>query len=207
MSATQPCLAEVSAWVGDRAAATPTDWALGIAALVQALQADDTEPADDLFRASIQHLGRTPLRVALARSRLLYGEWLRRRGRKGDARDQLVIAYDALSDMGIDAFAQRARRELTAATRRRTRRFVDAPSSELTSQETQIAKLAQHGLSNPEIGRRLFLSPRTVEWHLRNIFGKVGVTTRRQLRDTDLGPFLRVAGDSAGSPTPAGPLR
>jgi ATP/maltotriose-dependent transcriptional regulator MalT len=183
-------LAEVCAWVRERAAATPTDWALGIATLVQALQADDDENAGDLFEASIKHLGNTPLRVALARSRLVYGEWLRRRSRKGDARDQLVVAHDALSAMGFDAFAERARRELTAATRRRTRRYVDAPSAELTSQETQVAELAQHGLSNPEIGRRLFLSPRTIEWHLRNIFGKVGVSTRRQLRDKDLSPFL-----------------
>jgi DNA-binding CsgD family transcriptional regulator len=180
-------LAEISAWVRARAAATPTPWALGIAARVHALDADASD-ADDLYRESIRHLSETPLRVELARSHLLYGEWLRRRGQRGDARDQMVIAYDALHEMGIAAFAERARRELSAATGRRTRRHDDAPSARLTSQETQIARLVQQGLSNREIGGRLFLSPRTVEWHLRNIFGKVGVTSRRHLRDKKLDP-------------------
>jgi DNA-binding CsgD family transcriptional regulator len=179
-------LTEISAWVRARAAATPTDWALGIAARVQALAADSVDAADALYRESIEHLGKTPLRVELARSRLLYGEWLRRGGQRGDARDQLTIAHDALSDMGIGAFAERARRELSATTGRRMRRYVDAPSAQLTSQELQIAQLVQQGFSNPEIGGRLFLSPRTVEWHLRNIFGKIGVSSRRQLRDKDL---------------------
>jgi DNA-binding NarL/FixJ family response regulator len=93
--------------------------------------------------------------------------------------------------MGIAGFADRARRELTATTGRRTRRFIDVPSMQLTSQEVLIAELVQQGLSNREIGGRLFLSPRTVEWHLRNIFGKVGVSSRRQLRDKVLGPYLR----------------
>jgi DNA-binding CsgD family transcriptional regulator len=189
-------LADMSAWVRARAAATPTEWALGIAARVQALDADDADAADSLYRESIERLGRTPLRVELARSHLLYGEWLRRRGQRGDARDHLTIAYDALTDMGIGAFAERARRELSATTGRRMRRYVDAPSTQLTSQELQIAQLVQQGLSNPEIGGRLFLSPRTVEWHLRNVFGKVGVSSRRQLRDKSLALYLSAdAGD------------
>jgi DNA-binding CsgD family transcriptional regulator len=182
-------LAEISAWVRARAAATPTEWALGISALVEALDADDAD-AEGFYRESIEHLGKTPLRVALARSHLLYGEWLRRRDRRGDARDRLEIAHDALNEMGICAFAERARRELSATTGRRARRYVDASSLQLTAQEQQIAKLAKQGLSNREIGGRLFLSPRTIEWHLRNIFGKVGVSSRRQLRDKSLDPFL-----------------
>src|SRR6202035_3396957 len=126
------------------------------------------------YRESIEHLAKTPLQVELARSHLLYGEWLRREGSRGKARDQLAIAHDAL----------------TATTGRRTRRSLDAPSAQLTGQESQIAELVQQGLSNREIGGRLFLSPRTVEWHLRNIFGKVSVSSRRQLRDRSLGPYL-----------------
>jgi DNA-binding CsgD family transcriptional regulator len=181
-------LADVSAWVRARAAATPTEWALGIAARVEALEADAADDADMLYRDSIEHLGQTSLRVELARSHLLYGEWLRRRGQRGDARDQTAIAYEALTEMGIGAFAKRARRELSATTGRRMRRSIDAPSAQLTSQELQIAQLVQQGLSNREIGGRLFLSPRTIEWHLRNVFGKVGASSRRELRDLQLDP-------------------
>jgi DNA-binding NarL/FixJ family response regulator len=137
------------------------------------------------------------LRVSLARSQLLYGEWLRRRGSKNDARDQLEIAHEALSVMGIRLFASRARRELTATGGRRTSRYLDSPSLQLTSQELQIAQLVQQGFSNREIGSSLFLSPRTVEWHLRNIFGKTGVSSRRQLRDRNLEPSVRAAAGSA----------
>ena len=183
-------LADITARVRARAAATPTEWALGIAARVQALDAGAAGTADALYRESIEHLSKTPLRVELARSHLLYGEWLRRRGQRGDARDQMAIALRDLTDMGIGAFAKRARRELSATTGRRTRSAVDAPSTQLTSQELQIARFVQLGLTSREIGGRLFLSPRTVEWHLRNIFGKVGVSSRRQLRDASLGPTL-----------------
>jgi ATP/maltotriose-dependent transcriptional regulator MalT len=182
-------LADLSDWVRARATATPTEWALGMAARVQALGARGAA-AEAHYRDSIEHLGKTALRIELARSHLLYGEWLRREGSKGDARDQLAIAHEALTEMGIGAFANRARRELSATTGRRTGRYIGAPSAQFTSQELQIAQLVQRGLSNREIGGRLFLSPRTVEWHLRNIFGKVGVSSRRQLRDTDLGPYL-----------------
>jgi DNA-binding CsgD family transcriptional regulator len=179
-------LADVSAWVRGRAEATPNAWALGISARVQALEADDADSADALYQESIEHLGRTPLRVELARSYLLHGEWLRRRGERGLARDQTTIALNSLTELGIGAFAKRAQRELSATTGRRTRRAVDAPSPQLTSQELQIARLVKQGLTNREIGGRFFLSARTVEWHLRNIFGKVGVSSRRQLRDLSL---------------------
>jgi DNA-binding NarL/FixJ family response regulator len=183
-------LAYMSEWIQVRAKATPTNWALGIAARIRALAADDADAdADACYQESIDYLSHTALRVELARSQLLYGEWLRRRGQRGDARDQISIAYHSLTDMGISAFAERARRELSATTGRRTRKNLDDPSVQLTGQELQISQLAQKGLSNREIGARLFLSPRTVEWHLRNVFGKVGATSRRQLRDTNLDPF------------------
>ncbi|MCW2751617.1 MAG: LuxR family transcriptional regulator fused with ATPase domain [Aeromicrobium sp.] len=188
-------LAEVSSWLRTRAAATPTEWALGILARVQALEAGDAEIAGALYRESIEHLERTPLKVELARSRLLHGEWLRRKGQRGDARVQILAAHSAFTDMGIGAFAHRAQRELSATTWRRAGRSVDAPTVQLTSQELQITQLIEQGLTNREIGGRLFLSARTVEWHLRNIFGKVGVTSRRQLRDKNLG--LRGAIDGA----------
>jgi hypothetical protein len=159
-----------------RAAATPTDWAIGIAALVEALAAGDSD-ADGFYRDSIAHLGKTPLQVALARSHLLYGEWLRRQGSRGEARDQLEIAHQELQGMGVEAFAARARRELSATTGRRARRFIDTPSTELTSQELQIASGARWPLESG-IGSRLFLSPRTIEWHLTNVF-KLGVSSER----------------------------
>jgi ATP/maltotriose-dependent transcriptional regulator MalT len=177
-------LSQINSWMRVRAAATPTEWAIGIAALVEALAAGDSD-ADVFYQESIAHLGKTPLQIALARSHLLYGEWLRRQGRKGDARGELEVAHGAFRGMGLGAFAERARRELSATAGRRTRRDFEA-STELTSQEREIAQLVQLGLSNREIGSRIFLSHRTVEWHLRNIFGKVGVTSRRELRDRNL---------------------
>ena len=121
------------------------------------------------------------MRVELARAHLRYGEWLRRRGRRVDARAQLRIAYEALAAMGVDAFAERARRELLATGETVRRRAVET-AGELTAQEAHIARLAADGLTNPEIGTQLYLSARTVEWHLRKVFAKVGVSTRRQLR-------------------------
>jgi DNA-binding NarL/FixJ family response regulator len=122
------------------------------------------------------------MRADLGRSHLLYGEWLRRQGRRVDAREQLGTAHQMLTEMGIAGFADRARRELraTGATVRRGR---PETRDDLTAQERQIASLARDGLSNPEIGARLFLSPRTVEWHLRHVFTKLGVRSRWQLAD------------------------
>jgi DNA-binding CsgD family transcriptional regulator len=160
--------------------ASGTDWALGVEARSGALlsQADD---AEHLFREAIERLGRTRIRVELARTRLLYGEWLRREGRRLDAREQLGIAYEMFSAAGMEAFAERARRELLA-TGYRARRRIDETRGDLTPQETHIARLAREGLSNPEIGARLFLSARTVEWHLRNVYAKLGISSRKQLR-------------------------
>ena len=116
---------------------------------------------------------------------MLYGEWLRREGQRSRGRDQLRIAHDMLSTMGVHGFADRARRELMAVGDKPRKRTAE-PTEELSAQEFQIARLAREGLSNPEIGVRLFISPRTVEWHLRKVFMKLGVTSRRQLRNAVL---------------------
>jgi ATP/maltotriose-dependent transcriptional regulator MalT len=158
--------------------------ALGIDARLRAL-AGDGDAAARLHRESIEHLTRTALRVDLARGHLLFGQWLRRAGHRLDARDHLRTAHEMLSAMGLDAFAERARRERLATGETVRKRTVQS-SEGLTAQEFQIARLAQDGLSNPEIVTRLFLGPRTVEWHLRKIFGKLGVSSRRQLRDVTL---------------------
>jgi len=193
-------LADVASWTSDRATATPTDWAVGIAALVNALASDTPKEADRLFRTSIAQLQRTPLRLAVARAELLYGEWLRRRGRKADALEQLSAAHEALTGMGLQSFADRASREMAATRKRNVRRYLDDPTTRLTVQEQQVARLAQGGLTNREIGGRLYLSARTVEWHLRNVFGKVGVTTRQQLRDRDLTAYMPREPDQDDAP-------
>ncbi|HEV2814217.1 MAG TPA: LuxR C-terminal-related transcriptional regulator, partial [Solirubrobacteraceae bacterium] len=173
-------LATARAWMSERARVTPTAWALGIDARIRALGGE--EDADELFRASIDHLGRTRLRAEAARSRLLYGEWLRREGRRVDARAQLRPAHEMLAAMGLEAFADRARRELHATGETVRKRSV-VTGDELTPQEAHIARLAREGFSNPEIGTRLFLSPRTVEWHLKKVFTKLGLSSRKELRD------------------------
>jgi DNA-binding CsgD family transcriptional regulator len=160
--------------------ASGTDWALGIEAGRRALLREGN-PAEDLYRECIDRLVRTSVHVELARAQLLYGEWLRREGRRLDARAQLRTAHESLVAMGVDAFAERARHEL-AATGETVRKRTVETSAELTPQEAHIARLAAHGLTNPEIGAALYISPRTVEWHLRKIFSKLGVSTRRELR-------------------------
>jgi len=162
-----------------KADATRTDWARGIEARARALLADGAD-ADRWFRAAIAHLGRTCVRAELARTHLLYGEWLRREGRRLDARAELNIGHDQFTSMGMVAFAQRADSKLVATGEKR-RRSIAETRDELTAQERLIAELARDGLSNTEIGARLFLSPRTVEWHLRHVYSKVGTRSRRQL--------------------------
>lgn len=161
-------------------AASGTDWALGIEASRGALL-HDGPAAEELYREGIDRLARTSVAVELARARLLYGEWLRRQGRRVDARTQLRTAHEALTAMGAGAFAERARHELLATGETVRKRSVET-TGELTAQEAHISRLAAQGLTNPEIGAALYISPRTVEWHLRKIFAKVGVTTRRDLR-------------------------
>jgi DNA-binding CsgD family transcriptional regulator len=157
-----------------------TDWALGVEARSRALLSDGAT-ADELYREAIDRLGRTRLRPDLARARLLYGEWLRRQGRRVDAREQLRAAFDLLAAIGMEAFAERARRELVA-TGEKVRQRSPETREALTPQEEQIARLARDGLSNPEIGGQLFVSARTVEWHLRKVFTKLGISSRKQLR-------------------------
>jgi DNA-binding CsgD family transcriptional regulator len=156
-----------------------TDFALGIEARCRALLSSGAE-ADILYREAIERLSRTRLRPELARAYLVYGEWLRRENRRVDAREQLRAAHETLVEIGMDAFAERARNELSATGEAVRRRAADT-RDDLTAQERQIARLARGGLSNPEIGARLFLSPRTVEWHLRNVFNKLDIHSRRDL--------------------------
>ena len=166
-------------WLSERTRVTPSDWALGIEARVRALLSEG-EAADGLYRESIALLGRTRIRVQLARAHLLYGEWLRRERRRVDAREQLRTAHEMLDTMGIDAFAERARHELLATGETARKRTVET-RDDLTAQETQIARLARDGLSNPEIGTRLFISPRTVKYHLRKVFIKLDISSRNEL--------------------------
>ena len=137
--------------------------------------------AERWYREAVDELSRTSLRPELARAHLLYGEWLRREGRRTEARAQLRTAYGMFDVIGMEAFAERARRELLA-TGETVRRSDRDPRDQLTPQEAQIAGLARAGMSNPEIAAQLFLSARTVEWHLRKVFTKLEITSRRQLQ-------------------------
>jgi DNA-binding CsgD family transcriptional regulator len=159
--------------------ASGTDWALGVDAQSRALLAEG-ESAEELYREAIDRLGRTRIRVALARAHLLYGEWLRRERRRTDAREQLRTAYEMFVAMGAEGFAERAERELLATGATARKRTVET-SSELTAQETQVARLARDGLSNAEIGARLFISSRTAQYHLRKVFMKLDINSRTQL--------------------------
>ena len=165
--------------LADSANVSGTDWGLGIAARSHALL-DEAEAAESGYREAIARLRRTRLRPELGRAQHLFGEWLRRENRRSDARAQLRAAHDQFTAIGMDAFAERARRELLAMGERLRKRTVET-RDELTAQERQIAQLARDGLSNPEIGARLFLSPRTVDWHLHHVFTKLGIRSRQQL--------------------------
>lgn len=171
--------AEAVRRISDMARTAGTDWALGAAAYVRALVGEG-QAAEDCYREAIDRLGRTEVRMALARARLCYGEWLRRENRRADARAQLGIAHEMLSRFGAEAFAGRARHGLRAAGATVGKRDV-ATYEALTSQEARIARLAADGLTNRDIGARLFLSAHTVEWHLRKVFAKLGVTSRREI--------------------------
>jgi DNA-binding CsgD family transcriptional regulator len=155
------------------------DWGRGLEARSRALLAQGGT-AEALYREAIERLARTRLRPELARAHLLYGEWLRRENRRVDARAQLHTAHEMLAGIGMAFFAERAGNELLA-TGERVRSRTPETRDDLTPQERQIAMLARDGLSNPEIGGRMFLSPRTVEWHLRKVFTKLGISSRREL--------------------------
>jgi DNA-binding CsgD family transcriptional regulator len=165
--------------LSEAARASGSEWALGLEARSHALLADD-EDAEPLYREAITRLSRTSVRVELARSHLLYGEWLRRRKRREHAREQLRTAHEMLETMGFEAFAERAARELRATGETPRRRSVET-RDQLTPQEAQIAWLARDGLSNAQIGTRLFISPRTVEYHLHKVFAKFDIRSRNEL--------------------------
>jgi DNA-binding CsgD family transcriptional regulator len=162
-----------------RTRAGGSDWELGVWARSAALLSDGNS-ADALYREAIDQFDRGRVAVHLARAQLVYGEWLRRENRRVDAREQLRAAYDTFSGIGAEAFAERSRRELLA-TGETARRRTDDTRDILTPQEAQIARLAQDGFSNPEIGAQLFISPRTVQYHLRKVFRKLDITSRNQL--------------------------
>jgi DNA-binding CsgD family transcriptional regulator len=164
--------------LSERTHASGTAWALGIEARCRALLSDD----EALYLESIERLARSRAAIELARSRLVYGEWLRRENRRTDARGSLRAAHESFSTMGAAAFAERARRELVA-TGETVRRITADTRDALTPQELQVARLAGEGHSNPEIGAQLFISPRTVEYHLHKVFRKLEVSSRKELRD------------------------
>ncbi len=163
--------------LSERTQAAGTEWALGVEARCRGLVSDD----ESCYRESIERLEHSRAALELARSRLIYGEWLRRENRRVDAREQLRAAHELFDAMGAEGFAERARRELSATGETVRKRSVET-LDELTTQEAQVARLAADGHTNPEIGAQLFISPRTVEYHLRKVFTKLGITSRKELR-------------------------
>jgi len=172
--------ADALARLADTTSVSDTDWGRGIEARSRALLSEG-DTAEHLYREAIDHLSRCRVRADLARAHLLYGEWLRRQRRRVDARTELGIALEMLESMGMEAFAERARRELQATGEKARKRAISTSNEGLTPQEWQVARLARDGLSNPEIGARLFISARTVQYHLRKVFAKLGINSRSQL--------------------------
>jgi DNA-binding CsgD family transcriptional regulator len=158
-----------------------SDWAKGLEARSRALVSEGPE-AERYYVEAVERLGLTPLRPEVARAHLLFGEWLRRENRRLDARHQLHAAYDLFTEMGAEAFAERARSELLATGEKVRKREVDT-YHQLTPQEEHIVRLARDGRANREIAAELFLSTRTVEWHLRKVFAKLGIASRRELQE------------------------
>jgi DNA-binding CsgD family transcriptional regulator len=165
--------------LSERTRASGTDWALGLEARSRALSTESPS-AEALYQEAVERLAQGRHAPHMARAQLVYGEWLRRENRRLDAREQLRAAYDTFSRIGAEGFAKRARRELSATGETARRRTVETRDA-LTPQEAQIARLARDGLSNPEIGAQLFISPRTVQYHLRKVFQKLDITSRNQL--------------------------
>jgi DNA-binding CsgD family transcriptional regulator len=179
-SGDQEAGAQALATLAERTQAAATDWALGTEARSRALLTDSSA-ADDLYREAIARLGRTRVTIQLARAYLLHGEWLRRENRRQEARDALRQAHEMFVRTGAVGFAGRARRELLATGETVRKRTAEKPE-DLTAQEAQVAELAGEGLTNPEIAAQMFISPRTVEWHLGHVFNKLGITSRKDLR-------------------------
>jgi DNA-binding CsgD family transcriptional regulator len=175
--------------------ASGTDWALGVEVRSRALLSGGVE-ADQLYRDAIERLDRTCVRTELARTHLLYGEWLRRERRRTDARAQLRTAHNMFDAMEMEAFAERARRELLATGEKARTRTASTMGPQLTPQEAHVVRLARDGLTNPEIGARLFISAKTVQYHLSNVFTKLGISSRSQLQHT-LSGDIRVRGGAS----------
>jgi DNA-binding CsgD family transcriptional regulator len=173
--------AETNRRLAYRSQASGTEWALGIAARSHALLVEDRR-AEDLYIEAIERLGRTRVAIDLARAHLLYGEWLRRQPRRADARKELRIAHEMFTDFGMEAFAERARVELRATGEHARKRTVET-QDQLTPQESQACRLAAQGNTNREIAAQLFISPHTVEYHLRKAFRKLDIKSRSQLAD------------------------
>jgi ATP/maltotriose-dependent transcriptional regulator MalT len=171
---------DVVARLAEWTSASGTQWALGVEARSRALISNETQ-AETLYRDAIEHLGRTRMRAELARTHLLYGEWLHAARRRDDARAQLRTAHQLFEAMGMQTFTERAARGLSATGERAREHIAETVRAELTEQELQVAHMAAAGLSNPEIGARLFISAKTVQYHLSKVFTKLSISSRGQL--------------------------